>query len=80
MASCPATELTFAPWPGLIHNERVDAYDSSDRMLGTYANLVGAHRFDDQAKAERVCAELNEVVVRGGELLMDDCWEFVAET
>jgi hypothetical protein len=63
----------------LIHNARVDAYYAPDRLQGTYANLTAAHRFEDQAEAERVCADLNEVVVHGGALLMDDRWEVVAE-
>ena len=50
-----------------------------DRLQGTYASLARAQRFEVQAEAEKVCAELNEVVAHGGALLMDDGWEVVAE-
>jgi hypothetical protein len=68
------------PMAWLIHNERVDAYYHPDNLQGTYATLAGAHQFEDEDEAERVCAELNEVVAHGGALLMDDGWEVVAET
>jgi hypothetical protein len=62
----------------VLQNERFGGWWHPQSPQGTTLNHIDlAYRFDDQDEAEQKAAELNAMVIHGGEVVRNDGWVVV---